>query len=76
MIGLWIFAAIAICGGIFLIYVLAAFWRELRSFRKKHEVHIVELRPRHRLTSGSGKLLAMDMTDLIRVSKRKIAGRA
>lgn len=76
MIGLGIFTAIAICGCIFLMYVLAAFWRELYRLQKPRHAQIVELHTQLSVAAGNGKLLVMDRTDLTRSGKRKTAGRA
>ena len=76
MIGLRIFIAIAICGCIFLMYALVAFWREWLCIRKRRGARIVELRPKLSLAPERGKLLVMNSTDLVHVEKRSTAGRA
>ena len=76
VIGLRIFTAFAICGCIFMMYALVAFWREWLGIRKRRDARIVELRPKFRLAQERGKLLVMNSTGLVHVEKRSTAGRA
>lgn len=71
MIGLEILTAIAICGCSFLIYLLAAFWRELYRLRKRPKAEVVEVRPKLRLP-GNSRLLVMDRRDLIHTQKKRL----
>jgi hypothetical protein len=57
MIGLWIFTAVMLAGCVFLIYFLAAIWRDTHKQRSGPRVQIIELPSRPEfLNKKSGNL--------------------